>query len=183
MSLINKEQYFVVYAPRQCGKTTAFQALANEINAQGKMAAFYCSIENVQGIDAPEEGLVQIAGVIRQMVELTSTCFGENIKAEDLTRETGEADYASVILKLLNVLAKRAKKPLVIFFDEVDCLSDGTLVGFLRQLRNGRIACTAPNSFPASIALIGLRNIRDYKMRIRPEGRSTGEASPFNVIT
>ena len=183
VSLIRKEQYFVVHAPRQCGKTTAFQALADEINAKGEMAAFYCSIENVQGIVDPEEGLKQVGDVIRQMVELTATCFGENVKAEDLKRETGDADYASVILKLLNVLSRRAKKPLVIFFDEVDCLSDGTLVGFLRQLRNGRIACKGPNSFPVSIALIGLRNIRDYKMRIRPEGQSTGEASPFNVIT
>ena len=183
VSFINKEQYFVVHAPRQCGKTTAFQAMADEINAKGEMAAFYCSIENVQGIVEPEKGLVQIADVIRQMVELTSTCFGKNVKAEDLKREAGDTDYASAVLKLLNVLSRRARKPLVIFFDEVDCLSDGTLVGFLRQLRNGRIACKAPNSFPVSIALIGLRNIRDYKMRIRPEGQSTGEASPFNVIT
>ncbi len=183
VSLIRKQQYFVVHAPRQCGKTTAFRALADEINAKGEMAAFYCSIENVQGIVNPEEGLRQIADVIRQMVELTSTCFGENVKAEDLIRETGSSDYSSVVLKLLSVLSRRARKPLVIFFDEVDCLSDGTLVGFLRQLCNGRIACTAPGTFPVSIALIGLRNIRDYKMRIRPEGQSTGEASPFNVIT
>ena len=183
MSLIRKQQYFVVHAPRQCGKTTAFQALADEINAKGEMAAFYCSIENVQGIVDPDEGLRQVADVIRQMVELTSTCFGENVKAEDLIRETGASDYSSVILKLLSVLSRRAGKPLVLFLDEVDCLSDGTLVGFLRQLRNGRIACKAPNAFPVSIALIGLRNIRDYKMRVRPEGQSTGEASPFNVIT
>ena len=30
--LIRKEQYFVVHAPRQCGKTTAFRALMDEIN-------------------------------------------------------------------------------------------------------------------------------------------------------
>lgn len=60
---------------------------------------------------------------------------------------------------------------------------DAMLVSFLRQLRNGRIACKAPNTFPVSIALIGLRNIRDYKMRVRPEGQSTGEESPFNVVT
>ena len=40
-SLIKKKQYFVVHAPRQCGKTTAFQALADEINAKGEKAAFY----------------------------------------------------------------------------------------------------------------------------------------------
>ena len=28
-------------------------------------------------------------------------------------------------------------KPLVILFDEADCLSEGTLISFLRQLRDG----------------------------------------------
>ena len=183
VSLIDKKQYFVVHAPRQCGKTTAFRALADEINAKGEMAAFYCSIENVQGIANPEEGLRQIANVIRQIAEMTADCFGENVRAEDLILETGECDYSMVVQKLLSVLARRAGKPLVIFFDEVDCLSEGTLVGFLRQLRNGRITCTRPGTFPVSIALIGLRNIRDYKMHLRPADASTGEASPFNVIT
>ena len=98
VSLIRKQQFFVVHAPRQCGKTTAFRALADEINAKGEMAAFYCSIENVQGIVNPEEGLRQIADVIRQMVELTSTCFGENVKAEDLTFPfpQEEIDYGRV---------------------------------------------------------------------------------------
>ena len=30
---------------------------------------------------------------------------------------------------------------------------------------------------------MGLRNIKDYKMRVRPDGESVGQASPFNVIT
>ena len=30
MKLIAKEQYFVIHAQRQCGKTTAFQALARQ---------------------------------------------------------------------------------------------------------------------------------------------------------
>ena len=34
-SLLRKGQYFVVHAQRQCGKTTAFLTLANEINAKG----------------------------------------------------------------------------------------------------------------------------------------------------
>jgi len=30
-------------------------------------------------------------------------------------------------------------KPLVVFFDEADCLSEGTLITFLRQLKDGYI--------------------------------------------
>ena len=43
VSLIGKKQYFVVHAQRQCGKTTAFLALANEMNAKGEAVAIYCS--------------------------------------------------------------------------------------------------------------------------------------------
>ena len=183
VSLINKEQYFVVHAPRQCGKTTAFQALADEINAKGEMAALYCSVEAVQTFSDPVEGIPQLAAVIRDAVQCTAPNVFSGMTDAGLKQLVGEVDLANVVKRTLNVLAEQLGKPLVIFFDEVDCLSDSTLVGFLRQLRNGRIACKTPNSFPVSIALIGLRNIRDYKMRIRPEGQSTGEASPFNVIT
>jgi hypothetical protein len=35
--------------------------------------------------------------------------------------------------------------------------------------------------FPSSIALIGMRNIRDFKIRISPESQSHGSDSPFNI--
>ena len=69
------------------------------------------------------------------------------------------------------------------FFDEVDCLSEETLLTFLRQLRDGAISLTKGRDFPASIALIGMRNIRDFKAKIRPDRETLGSASPFNVIT
>ena len=182
MTLIRKEQYFVVHAQRQCGKTTAFQALADEINAKGEMVALYCSVEAVQTFTEPEKGSVEIVGQIRFSVGLYPELFGETAKSDLLAALQGVEPSARV-MESLSWLSARVKKPLVVFFDEVDCLSEGTLISFLRQLRNGRISCTRPNSFPVSIALIGMRNIRDYKMRVRPDGESKGEASPFNVIT
>jgi hypothetical protein len=72
-------------------------------------------------------------------------------------------------------------KPLVVFFDEADCLSEDTLISFLRQLRNGyNDRSTVP--FVHSLALTGMRNIRDYKAQIRPESQSLGSASPFNIV-
>ena len=65
----------------------------------------------------------------------------------------------------------------------MDCLSGATLVTFLRQLRDGCISRQKGRDFPASIALIGMRNIRDFKAKIRPDRETLGSASPFNVIT
>ena len=182
MSLIRKEQYFVVHAQRQCGKTTAFQALADEINAKGEMVALYCSVEAVQTYTEPEKGSVEIVGQIRFSIGLYPELFGETAP-QDLLAALKDVEPSARIMNALKWLSVCVKKPLVVFFDEVDCLSDGTLISFLRQLRNGRISCSQPGTFPVSIALIGMRNIRDYKMRVRPDGESKGEASPFNVIT
>ena len=79
--------------------------------------------------------------------------------------------------------AEVAPKPLVVFFDEVDCLGGPTLITFLRQLRNGKIDSLKGVAFPTSVALIGMRDIRDYKAKMRPDSETIGSASPFNVIS
>ena len=181
-SLIRKKQYFVVHAPRQCGKTTAFRALMDEINAKGDMAAIYCTVEALQCATDTKSAMVSIAALLASNLLQYRQLFGDGAKEELRAYLKGE-DEATVVRDALGWLSVRAGKPLVVFFDEVDCLERDVLVAFLRQLRDGRISSAAPNTFPVSMALIGLRNIRDYKMFVRPEGQSTGEASPFNVIT
>ena len=66
VSLIDKEQYFVVHAQRQCGKTTAFLALANEMNAKDEAVAIYCSLEAVQEFPEAERGVPKICALIRR---------------------------------------------------------------------------------------------------------------------
>jgi hypothetical protein len=73
-------------------------------------------------------------------------------------------------------------KPLILFFDEADCLSGLVLIQFLRHLREGYVSrAFAP--FPWSISLIGMRDIRDFKAQIRPDRDTLGSASPFNIVT
>ncbi len=182
MSLIRKKQYFVVHAPRQCGKTTAFRALMHEINAKGDMAAMYCSVEAVQGYRDHDKAMVAISDQLWTDLDQFVRVFGATAK-EELSKAVKSFPPSSIVKDTLKWLSVRAGKPFVVFFDEVDCLERDVLIGFLRQLRSGRISNTEPNTFPISMALIGLRNIRDYKMFVRPDNQSTGEASPFNVIT
>jgi len=81
----------------------------------------------------------------------------------------------------LSLFCKSLDKPLVVFFDEADCLSENTLISFLRQLRLGyNNRDSVP--FVHSVALVGMRNIRDYKAKVRPDSQSLGSASPFNII-
>jgi len=73
-------------------------------------------------------------------------------------------------------------KPLLVFFDEADCLREGTLINFLRQLREGYVN-RVDVPFVHSLALVGMRNLRDYKAQIRPDSETLGTASPFNIVT
>jgi hypothetical protein len=71
-------------------------------------------------------------------------------------------------------------KPIVLLLDEVDALRDENFLALLYQLRSGFVA-RVQHGFPHAMALIGLRDVRDYKIRLRPDSDSLGTASPFNI--
>jgi hypothetical protein len=65
-----------------------------------------------------------------------------------------------------------------VFLDEIDALQNDTLISVLRQLRSGY--ADRPHGFPWSLALIGLRDVRDYKVASGGSDR-LHTASPFNI--
>ncbi len=174
--LIAREQYFVIHAARQSGKTTLLLDLCHALEAGGKHRALYCSLESVQGLTDPAEGLPAIVrGLIGVLPALRGLALG------GVTGPTDFADYTNVLKLLLQRLCAALDKPLVLLLDEVDCLAEGTLITFLRQLRDGYVNRAGGQPFPSSVALVGMRNIRDYKAQIRPGGTTLGSASPFNI--
>jgi hypothetical protein len=176
-ALIDQKQYFVIHAARQSGKTTFLLDITERLNAEGKYYALYCSLEIGQGVTDPKDGIPAIVNGIKLDLEYSTVPGGKDFAAElDLN------DYANVLRRALTGLCMSLDKPLVIFFDEADCLSEGTLISFLRQLRNG-YNTRSQIPFVHSVALVGMRNIRDFKAKIRPDRESMGSASPFNVIT
>ena len=182
-TLLKNKSYFVVHAQRQCGKTTAFISLMKEINKGTEAVAMYVSLEVAQAFPDPNEGMPVIYNRIRNAAQ-TTAALKDCPFLEKGSSEFSVDDLKSVQIKsLLSALSRFAEKPLFVFFDEADCLSGATLITFLRQLRDGAVSLTKGVDFPASIALIGMRNIRDYKAKIRPDSETLGSASPFNVVT
>jgi len=175
MNLIEQEDYFVIHAARQSGKTTLLKELTCKINAVGKLYALYCSLEEVQELVEPEKGIPAIAKSIKAALNDHNmpSGFAENADNNDIN---------TTLRTSLNAYCKTLDKPLVIFFDEADCLANGTLITFLRQLRYGYVNRDSV-PFIHSIALVGMRNIRDYKAHIRPESETLGSASPFNIVS
>jgi hypothetical protein len=66
----------------------------------------------------------------------------------------------------------------VVFLDEIDALRDAVLLSVLRQIRSGYD--NRPGSFPASLALVGLRDVRDDKVAAGGSDR-LNTSSTFNI--
>lgn len=169
---IEREHYFVVHAPSQVGKTTALLALAQELTAAGRHAAVLLSMEQGGPLGAdPGSAELAILDAWRASTEAW-------LPAELQPPVWPSSSPGNRIRAALQAWAIACPRPLVVFLDEIDALHDDTLLSVLRQIRAGYP--TRPNSFPSSLALIGLRDVRDYKVASGHEGR-LGTSSPFNI--
>jgi hypothetical protein len=177
LQLIEQKQYFVIHAARQSGKTTLLLELARQLNEAGNYYALYCSLETAQGISYAKNGIPAIVDKLEFDVELH-----EQLSAYSFAGQADYSKFTTILLKTLSQFCRQLDKPLVIFFDEVDCLANGTLIAFLRQLRNGYVNRNRI-PFVHSIALVGMRNIRDYKSDIRDDRETLGSYSPFNIVS
>ncbi|GBU21992.1 hypothetical protein R80B4_01894 [Fibrobacteres bacterium R8-0-B4] len=175
MDLIHQKHYFVIHAARQSGKTTLLKQLARDINAEGEYHALYCNLEAVQEWTEPDSG---IPAIVRTLL---SAIKGSGMP-DGFARDVDYDDPANVLRDSLSAYCKMLDKPLAIFFDETDCLSNGTLITFLRQLRGGYIN-RGDIPFVRAAALVGMRNLRDYKAKARGDSPTLGSASPFNIVT
>ncbi len=174
--LIEGKQFFVIHAARQTGKTTLLNALEQALNASGRYHALYCSLETAQGISDPERG---IAAVVRTLLRYVS--YHPVLKASVGAVAIDFADTTNVLTAFLGNLCEQSDRPVVILFDEADCLCGQTLITFLRQLRDGYIN-RSRIPFVHSLALVGMRDIRDYKAQVRSDSSTLGSASPFNIV-
>ena len=176
LQLIEQEQYFVIHAARQSGKTTLLLELTQQLNETGDYYALYCSLETTQGIAKAEKGIPAIIRIMKTRVK-----FHHLLRNYPFAEQIDYADFNVALLETLSYFSEVLDKPLVIFFDEADCLANGTLITFLRQLRDGYVN---RNQIPFvhSIALVGMRNIRDYKSDIRNDRETLGSYSPFNIV-
>ncbi len=180
MRLVARRQYFAIHAARQSGKTTLLKGLVRDINASGERIALYFTVESVQAYPDPHDGIAKIVEQMRTDL-LGHPIFGE-IARNPMTAPDAPADGFIGVKLFLSMIARKADKPLVVFFDEVDGLTEGTAVTFLRELRNGYIT-RDDIPFPASVAIVGMMDIRDMKAKVRPHDETLGSKSPFNIIS
>ena len=171
--LIQQENYFVVHAPRQVGKTTAMQALADELTASGDYISIVISMET--GAAFPRDPQKAEQAILASWKITIRTHFPPELHPPTWLPDAAGGGLIGAFLSEWSLAAPR---PLVIFLDEIDALEDGVLISVLRQLRSG--FGSRPRGFPSSVALIGLRDIRDYKVASGGSERLSSP-SPFNI--
>ncbi len=184
-SLIAKKAYFVVHAPRQSGKTTCFHHLARELTDAGQYAAQLASCETARTVGDDTDRAVNV--IVRAI---------ETEAKGDLPKELQPPPAESVhhidaeirLARYLGDWCEQCPRPVVLFLDEIDAIIGKSLLAVLQQLRAGYRS--RPERFPHSMALIGLRDVRDYRVRDVPEiadpvirelKEILGTSSPFNI--
>ena len=171
--LIEEKAYFVVHAPRQTGKTTCVDSLARSLTAEGKYAAVLtsCKVGESAGRDI-DLGVRSVIGLLEDEARIQLSEELRPVPASDV-------DDVAPTLRLATYLRRwceRCPRPVVLFLDEADALVDETLLSLLDQLHSGYRS--RPGHFPHALALIGLRDVRDYEVHSR-----LGSSSPFNIKT
>jgi hypothetical protein len=170
--LIAQRNYFVIHAPRQVGKTTAMLALAKQLTDSGKYTAVMLSVE----VGAPFSQ--DIAGAEEAILAAWRRAISIRLPQELQPPAWPSLESGQRIGDALSLWAQASPRPLVIFIDEIDALQDQALISILRQLRDAYP--NRPQAFPQSVGLIGLRDVRDYKVAAGGSDR-LNTSSPFNI--
>ncbi len=170
--LIAQQNYFVIHAPRQIGKTTAMLSLAQQLTESGKYTAVMLSVE----VGAPFSQ--DIAGAEDAILGAWRDNIAFRLPVELHPPDWPKMESGQKIRAALQAWAQASSRPLVILIDEIDALQDQALISILRQLRDAYP--NRPQGFPQSVGLIGLRDIRDYKVAAGG-GDRLSTSSPFNI--
>ncbi len=171
--LIEQQAYFVLHAPRQTGKTTAIQEWARQLTATGQYIGVWVSME--VGAAFPDD----VGQAENALLDNWGGSLGFQLP-RDLwpPKLNTRAPAGNRIYSFLTAWAAAAPRPLVLLLDEIDALQDRLLISVLRQLRSGYPQRS--RGFPGSIGLVGLRDVRDYKVRA-DDSAYLHTSSPFNI--
>ena len=175
LGLVRDERYFVLHAPRQTGKTSTLLALRDLLNAEGD---FRCVYVNIEAAQAMREDVGSAMRVILGELASRARSSGDGFLYEvwpDILATFGEGALGEALTRW----CEADPKPLVLLIDEIDSLIGDTLISVLRQLRAGYDR--RPGSFPQSVALCGVRDVHDYRIRSSSENAAIAGGSAFNV--
>ena len=175
LTLIRRQRYFVLHAPRQTGKTSCMIALRDYLNRQGDYICVYANVEGGQASRNDKATVIKstVDNLVNEIQLITNDAKVEEVR--DRVQSTGTD---SMLTQFLSYFCQTLEKPLVLIIDEIDALVGDSLVSVLRQVRSGYV--NRPRAFPQTIILCGVRDVRDYRIVLSNQDIVTG-GSAFNI--
>jgi len=160
LGLIQQEKYFVLHEQRQSGKTSFILDLLDILNSGKEFAALYINVEaGQQAYGNTTKGIPIVLSEIS--LKLQETFQWNVFLNEQFIHDPPENRLQSVLTYITKVFYEQGRK-FVLLVDGIDSLVSDTFLTVLRQFRSGYEQ--RPDTFPASIMLIGVRDIRDYQI-------------------
>jgi len=175
--LIQQKKYFVLHAPRQVGKTSFLLALTEHLNSTGDYHCVYCNVEAAQAMR--EDVFQAMRAILSELASRSEEVLSDTFLLEHWRDILDQVGYANALNTTLSRWARTSAKPLVLLIDEIDSLVGDTLISVLRQLRSGYDR--RPHSFPQSVILCGVRDVRDYRIHSSQEKAIITGGSAFNI--
>ncbi|MCX4240728.1 ATP-binding protein [Paraliomyxa miuraensis] len=179
LELIEGRRFFTLHAGRQTGKTTSAMWLADHLEASGRWHALWVDLETARETPDVTEAMTAILAAFERALAFRHP---QRPRPEADERAAMLSTPKSALLAYLTHLAGRSPLPLVLLLDEADGLVGEAMVSFLTQLRHGYIE-RSKVPFPASVVLVGQRQVRDYALHEEDRKALTwlGTTSPFNI--
>ena len=177
LGLVRDKRYFVLHAPRQTGKTSTLLALRDLLNGGGE-GDFRCVYVNVEAAQAVREDVERAMRVILGALASRARSLGDeflHVVWPDILATFGDGALGEALTRW----CEADPRPLVLLIDEIDTLIGDSLISVLRQLRARYDQ--RPRSFPQSVVLCGVRDVRDYRIQSSSENAVVAGGSAFNV--
>ena len=179
LSLIHEQKFFILHAPRQTGKTSVLKAIQDHLNS-GAAGDYRCLYVNIEGAQTARQDVGRaMQTILGRIATRARIVLKDNFLSDirpDILREFGPDE---ALEEALVRWAASDPRPLVLLIDEIDALLGDSLLSILRQLRSGYDL--RPESFPHSIVLCGVRDVRDYRIHSGLTGESVVGSSAFNI--
>ena len=178
LGLIRDKRYFVLHAPRQTGKTSTLPALRDLLNS-GVEGGFRCVYANVEVAQTAREDVREAMQAVLGELSNRALEVGDGFLDECWSGLLESFGPHNALTTALSRWSASASRPLVLLLDEVDSLVGDSLISVLRQLRAGYDR--RPRSFPQSVALCGVRDVRDYRIHSSADNAIITGGRAFNV--
>lgn len=183
-TMVEDGSYFVINRARQYGKTTTLRFLAENLKEDFIVISLdFQKMSNEQFRDEVTFSRSFIEMILRAVKNKKNQSIyfsAEGIQMLERLAETDRLNNLGQLFGYLSDLCATAEKPVVLIIDEVDSAANNQVfLDFLAQLRAYYLDRDESPIFQ-SVILAGVYDIKNLKMKIRPESEHRYN-SPWNI--